>query len=66
MDIRAGQFAKFPPATDVHCSVNTTQIAPLSPFQIAPLKNDFKKVLKKPAIADRKNDKELLSCRTKI
>ncbi len=47
-------------------TVNTTQIDSFSPFQIDPLKNDFKKVLKKPAIGDRKNDKELLSCRTKI
>jgi len=40
--------------------VNTTQIAPLSPNQIDPLKNDFKKALKKPAVADRKKIKNLL------
>jgi len=45
-----------------YITVNTTQIDPLSPFQIDPLKNDFKKALKKPAFADRKSDKELLSC----
>jgi len=51
---------------EIRNTVNTTQIDPLSPFQIDPLKNDFKKALKKPAFADRKSDKELLSCGTKI